>query len=286
MFACFKKDPVTSIGFDINSELVRSVELKKTNDCYFLTSSSANVDIAASRNKNVIIAIPYGAAISKIVQLDADLSEEEIEKYLIMNIKKYTGFNAEDISMDFNIVGPAENNPNKIDVELIAAKREQVAAKISLLRQYGINVKAVDVEPFALQRAALAQLSKNNNVTAIFNVKQHRLLLCVMQKEKILYVKEENISSEIDIGKQILAELQMFFAANAVDINHILIAGDVRLDGGLVEQVADQTNIRTSGGNPFINMELAPQINREDLDRNAHLMMLSCGLALWRFGHG
>lgn len=285
MFACFKKSPVTSIGFDINSELVRSVELKKTNDCYFLTSYSANVDMAANRNKNVIVAIPYGAAISKIVQLDAGLGEEEIEKYLTMNIKRYTGFNAEDISMDFNILGPAENNSNKIDVELIAAKREQVAAKISLLRQYGVNVKAVDVEPFALQRAALAQLPKESSI-AVFNVKQNSLLFCVIQQKKMLYVKEENIAIEIDIEKQILAELQMFFAANVVDINHILITGDVRLEDGLVEHIAEQTNIRTSGGNPFINMELAPQINRKDLNRNAHLMMLSCGLALWRFDHG
>lgn len=276
MFARFRKKPATFIGFDINSDQIISVELKRGNGGYCLESYAVHADIAEHENKMVTIALPYSAAITKIIQLDMNLNEEEIEDYLTMNMKKYTGLNAEDISMDFSVLGPAKNSSNKIDVELIAAKQEQVKGKIAFLQQYNIKVKAVDIESFALQRAALLQLPQDDAVTAVINVKQNNLLVGILQNKDMLYVREENVTPGQDINEQINAELQMFFAAHSISVDRILMAGEVTGENILID------NIPVSIANPFINMEIAPQIDRAKLNKVAHFLLISCGLALWQ----
>jgi Tfp pilus assembly PilM family ATPase len=72
----------------------------------------------------------------------------------------------------------------------------------------------------------------------------------------------------------------MFFAAHAINIEQILIAGEI------AEQNVSIENIPISVANPFINMEIASHIDRESLNKIAHLMALSCGLALWQFDYG
>jgi len=282
MFEWLKIKPTISVGIDIDDNSVKILELRKTRTeiCVESYAIYKNADISALvkpySKKFVTIGIPYSAVINKTIQLDAKLNEEEIENYLVMNMKKLTGFAALDISMDFKIL--EKTSTNKINVELIAARREQVLAKTSLLEK--VKVKAIDVESFALQRAALLQLHNNNDIIAAINLKTNNLLLCIFQQENIIYVKEENISEQ-NIAQLINKELQLFFATKSFTINQIIIAGEtVKVE--LLDSIYNETNIPTTLANPFSNMTFK---DKTGLFKIASALTLCCGLALWKFAY-
>lgn len=281
----------TSVGIDIGANSVSLLKLCRIRTGYEILSYTHRDDnnIAAllkqTKIKSTIIGMPHAAVISKVIQLDASLHTDEIENYLLMNMRKYTGFAAQDIRMDFNVLGLAPNFPNKVAVQLIAARREQVAARTKLLGEANIKVEAVDVESFALQRAALLQVAQADDVVAIVNLRQNSLLLCITQGNSMLYVKEEQIVALPDIAQQINQELQLFFANHSVTITQIIVAGTYADQMRLINNIAAATNITTYIANPFMDMECAGQIDKKALHKTAHTMLLSCGLALWKFAH-
>jgi len=287
-----KRSALVGIDFDVNT--VRLLELCKTRTGLCIESYvvCGNDDISQALNEAIkqsgvksklaVVGLPYSAVISKNIQLDARLNEDEIESYLLMNMKKFTGFGIQDICMDFNILGLVKNSPDKVNIEMIAAKREQVAAKTELMRTTNMKIKSVDVELFALHRAVLQQSIKYDSAIAVINLKMKSLLLSVLERKKILYAKEENITDH-GIAQQIGNELQLFFATNPCKVNQIIVSGENADCVNLLENISLQTGIPTCTADPFIDMEISEHVDAAALRKVAHNMVISCGLALWQF---
>ena len=271
-------------GIDIDHNCVKLIELRKTRQGYFVENYAVgNIDDIAQLNaksKISAIALPYAGVISKTIQLDASLHEKEIENYLLMNMQQYTGFMAQDISMDFSVHGPVKDCPDKIVVELTAARRKEVNARVNLFQRSYLKIKFVDVESFALQRAALLQLGNTDDAMVIINLKLRSLLFCVLQQGEIIYVTEENILDNQGVVERIRHELQMFFATHSLPITSILVGGESADKIGLIDEIAELVHIPVHIANPFINMEITKQLDSEEFYKIAHSMMISCGLAI------
>lgn len=270
----FKKEPESYIGLDINSDSVTSVTLCNIDSNYSLEDYAINNDLSTYKNQAVTIAVPYSATFNKVLQLDMSLSEADIEHYLTINMQKLTGFKAQDINMDFRVLGKSKKAQHKIDIELVAAKKELIEDRISQLEKFDVKLRAIDIESFALQRAALLQLPDDEYITAVINIKQQTLLLCVLQHNEILYIKEETLFSKEHISRQINHELEMLTAANSVTVDRILLAGEI-------EEVILEINIPVFKANPFMHIKINEKIDRDILYQKAPLLMVSCGLALW-----
>jgi len=288
----FKKfNNLEFVGIDISANTVRLVKLMKTKNNYrvaaYATCTAATpaaaltqaIAQAQTKIKTAIIAMPYSATIIKTISLDASLQEHEILRYLSHKIEKYTGVSAQNINMDFNVLGKTKDQTNKIDVQLVASKREQIDAKMDLLHQVNIRARVIDIESFALARAATLQ-AKEDIITVIkFN--KPTFLLCVLKNKTPIYTKEENIASQ-NFTKQLHHELQMFYATHDEIIKQIILAGDIPDPTSLAKNISMQINIPTSLANPFINMTFDDSINQKELYKIAPNMALSCGLALWQ----
>ena len=70
------------------------------------------INAAQIKIKTAAIAIPYSAVIIKTISLDASLQEHEILHYLNVNMEKYTGALAQNINMDFDVLGKTQNDSN------------------------------------------------------------------------------------------------------------------------------------------------------------------------------
>ncbi len=291
----FRAKRSASVGIDFDTNTVRLIELSKTRAglCVESYAICSNNDISQALNEAIklsgvktklaVIGLPYSSVISKNIQLDARLDVDEIESYLLMNMKKLTGFGVQDICIDFDRLGPVKNSPDKVNIEMIAAKREQVAAKKELMCCTNMKIKSVDMELFALQRAVLQQSIKYDGVIAVINLKKRSLLLSVLEQgRKILYAKEENII-EGDIAEQICNELQLCFATNPCKVNHIIMSGENADCADLLENISALTGIRACTANPFVDMEISGHVDALALRKVAHNMMISFGLALWQF---
>ncbi len=105
------------------------------------------------RSKECAVAISGDAAITKAVQMPRNLSEADLEQQIEMQADQYIPFPMEEVSYDFQVLGPSEKDPDMRDVLLVASRSENVEQRVAAVTAAGLVTKLVDVEAFALENA-------------------------------------------------------------------------------------------------------------------------------------
>ncbi len=86
------------------------------------------------------------------------------------------------------------------------------------------------------------------------------------------------------VVQQIGRALQVFFSSSEeAEINYIVLAGGVAMLPGLDSLIQEKLNIKTLIANPFLDMEIAERVNKNNLMEEASTLMVTCGLALRTF---
>ena len=86
------------------------------------------------------------------------------------------------------------------------------------------------------------------------------------------------------VVQQIGRALQVFFSSSEeAEIHYIVLAGGVAMLPGLDVFIQEKLNIKTAVANPFVDMEIAARVSKNNLMEEASALMLSCGLALRTF---
>ncbi|MDQ7003881.1 MAG: type IV pilus assembly protein PilM [Ghiorsea sp.] len=171
-----KKD--TLIGVDISATAIKLIELNKKKSGYVL-QSFANVplprdaiventvidSIAVSQAlldaieesgtamKNVSLAVSGNALIIKIIQVPVT-SEFDLEAQISFEADQHVPFDIEDVYSDFQILGANEDDPEMMDVVLVACRREVVDDYQLVLSEAGLAATCVDCAVFAIENAA------------------------------------------------------------------------------------------------------------------------------------
>ena len=166
------------LGVDITSSTVKLLELSKSGSGYKVESymvkplppntvvekvikdTDALADVmrkvvaqAKVKNKNAAVAVAGSAVITKVIEMPADLSDEGVESQLSVEADQYIPYPLDEVALDFELIGPSEDNADQMDVMLAACRRETVDARAEALEIAGLNPKVVDVEVFAVERA-------------------------------------------------------------------------------------------------------------------------------------
>jgi len=103
--------------------------------------------------KEVAIAISGDAAITKVIQMPRALRERDLEAQVEMQADQYIPFPMDEVSYDFEVLGPSEKDPETNDVLLVATRTENVEQRQAAVNAAGLTAKIVDVEAFALENA-------------------------------------------------------------------------------------------------------------------------------------
>jgi type IV pilus assembly protein PilM len=101
--------------------------------------------------KEVVTAVSGRAVIVKKIQMDV-MDDEEAREAIRWEAEQHVPFDIDDVSIDFQVLD-REGSPDKMDVLLVAAKREMLEARASLLRAAGLTPVTIDVDSFAVQNA-------------------------------------------------------------------------------------------------------------------------------------
>jgi type IV pilus assembly protein PilM len=174
----FKAKARTLLGLDITTSSVKLIELGLSGGQYRVESYAAEptppnsinekaiVDAAAvgdaikravkragARSKEAAVAISGDAAITKVIQMPRSLSESELESQVEMQADQYIPFPMEEVSYDYEVIGPSEKDPEMLDVLLVATRTENVEQRIAACTAAGLVARIVDVEAFALENA-------------------------------------------------------------------------------------------------------------------------------------
>lgn len=163
------------IGLDIGSSSIKLVELSEGKTGYRLQSlgitplpPEAIVDgalmdsvtvidaikelirSAKTKTKDVVTSVSGHSVIVKKVTLPF-MSKAELEESIKWEAERYIPFDINDVNLDFQILGSESENPEVMDVLLVAAKKDIINDYVSILIEAGLNPVIIDVDAFALE---------------------------------------------------------------------------------------------------------------------------------------
>ena len=106
---------------------------------------------AAIKQKAVVTAVGGRDVIVKKIQMDR-MKESDAREVIRWEAEQHVPFDMENVELDFQILDPAGEGL-QMSVLLVAAKRELVENKVSLLTDAGLSAEIIDVDAFALHNA-------------------------------------------------------------------------------------------------------------------------------------
>ena len=174
----FKRPMPPTIGVDIGTSSVKVLQLSKLGTSYrvehaavealpegaFAEHAINNVDEvgaairgavkrSGTKARHCIMAVSGSAVITKLIYLPGDLAEDEIEGQIEIEAGQYIPYPRDEVSLDFEVLGPSARNADVTEVLLAASKTENIETREAVAELAGLSTRVVDVEAFAIANA-------------------------------------------------------------------------------------------------------------------------------------
>jgi type IV pilus assembly protein PilM len=154
------------------------------------------------------------AAITKVIQMPAGLSDEDMEAQIQVEASQYIPYSIEEVSLDFEVLGPAKDHPDRVNVLLAAARTENVDLHIAALDLGGLTTKVMDVEVFAMENAfnklIVDQLSvPKDAVIVVIDIGATMTTLSALKDQRTIYSREQVFG-----GRQLTDEVMRRYGLN------------------------------------------------------------------------
>lgn len=265
----FKAKTPPLIGVDISSSAVKMVEIEeagKNKKAYrveryvieplpkeaVVDGNVANLDAVAetlrrawrrmeSKIRNVALALPAGAVITKKIIAPAGLREEELEAQVVAEANQYIPFALDEVNLDFQVLGNAPTGPEEVEVLIAAARKEKVEDRVAAAEAAGLKAVVMDVDHYATLTAfeLIAKQLPNGGreqTVAIVDIGAAMMHINVVHDNQHVYLREQTFG-----GNQLTQEIQRRYSLSAEE------AELAKRQGGLPE------NYETEVLQPFMD---------------------------------
>ena len=151
---------------------------------------------SGTRIRTVALGMPPASVITKKIILPAGLDEDQLEVQVESEASQYIPFALDEVSLDFDVIGPAPNSPEDVEVMLAAARREKVEDRVAIAEAAGLKAVVMDIESYAA-RAALDRVTVqmpqagNDQIVALFQIGAQVTHISVMLDGKTVYEREQ-----------------------------------------------------------------------------------------------
>jgi type IV pilus assembly protein PilM len=210
------------IGLDIRSSSVKLVELDQTAAGEYVLQRLASetlekgwitdgqiekfdevaeavrrvVSKSGTRIKNVVMAMPQSAVITKKINLPAGLREEELELHVESEANQYIPFSLDEVSLDFCVIGPSPTSGGDVEVLIAASRKERVQDRQGLAEAAGLKPVVLDIESHASRLAVgrlVAALPNEGKeaLIALFEIGADTTSLKVLRDDDMLYDRDQ-----------------------------------------------------------------------------------------------
>lgn len=217
------------LGIDIGSSSLKIVELSKSGSEIKVQSAGAfplppntvvegrvdnaealtqtllrAIQMLRTKAKHAAIAVPGSAVITRVLEMPAGLSDDEMESQLLLEAEQYIPYSLDEVAIDFAVL-PSEEDEDEDDddeggdrrdkVLLVACRKESTDALLELLEEASLEAKVIDVEPFCLERVyplLAEQLEEDSDsLIAVVDCGANNLRVNVLDKGSTVYSREE-----------------------------------------------------------------------------------------------
>jgi len=261
----FKPRAAALIGTDISSSAIKMVEISEAKGAFrveryaieplakdsVVDGNINNLDAVSetlrrchkrlgSKHKNLAMALPNAAVISKKILVPSGLTEDEIEFQVETEANQYIPFSLDEVNLDFQVLGPAPSSPDDVEVMIAASRKEKIEDRVAVSEVAGLKATVVDVDLFAAQSAfelietQFPDKGKDQNI-AIIDVGASFTNVNVLRNGQSIYLREQPFG-----GSQLTQEIQDKFGLSREE------AEVAKRSGGLPD------NYETDVLNPFL----------------------------------
>jgi type IV pilus assembly protein PilM len=246
-----KKQPL--IGVDISSTAIKLLQLSQTGGRYRVEHYAVEplppnavvekniveseavgeavrraVTRSGAKSKHAAAAVAGSSVITKVITLPGNLDEDEMEDQIQLEAAQYIPYPIEEVSLDFEVLGPVPSNPDMVNVMLVASRSENVEVRQSALDLGGLTADIMDVEAFAMENAfrlIADHLSvSRDGLVALVDVGATMTTLNVLRNQRSIYTREQVFG-----GKQLTDEVMRRYGLSYEE------AGMAKRQGGLPE---------------------------------------------------
>jgi type IV pilus assembly protein PilM len=233
----FKPKVPPLIGADISSSAVKMVEITQAGKGMYRVERYAieplpkdsvvegninNLDAVSdavkrchkrlgSNIKNLALALPNAAVISKKILVPAGQTEDDLELQVETEANQYIPFAIDEVNLDFQVLGPAPNSTEDIEVLIAASRKEKIIDRVAVAESAGLKATVMDVDVLAAQTAfeliesQFPEGGKDQNI-AMVDVGASVMAVNVLRNDQSIYMREQPFG-----GNQLTQEIQNKF---------------------------------------------------------------------------
>ncbi len=218
----FSRQPAPLLGLDISSSSVKLVELGRDKagnlvlercaieplERGWITDGNVEkfdevaeamrrvVKKSGTKTRNVAMALPPSAVITKKIILPGGMTEQELETQVETEANQYIPFSLDEVSLDFCVVGPSTTSVGDVEVLIAASRKEKVQDRQGLAEAAGLKPVIIDVESYSSRLAAgrLIEALPNkglDTMVALFEVGAFTTSMQVICNDDVLYDRDQ-----------------------------------------------------------------------------------------------
>jgi type IV pilus assembly protein PilM len=230
----FKKSK-TLLGLNIGSGSIKMVEFKDTGSVYTLSNFgmavlppdvivdgtimdtgaivSAITNLAANlkiKKKRICTSVAGHSVIIKKATLPR-VDESTIELTIQQEATQHIPYDINDVNLDFQILGPCPDNPDQMEIILVAVKKDTINDYLSLVEEAGFVPVVVDVDTFALSNTYEYnyETESSSEITALVDIGANLTNINILDRGVT------GFSRNITFGSRLITEhLQKKFSLN------------------------------------------------------------------------
>lgn len=154
----------------------------------------AAVRNSGSNSKLCSVAVSGSAVFTKAISLPANLAEADIESQVQIEANQYIPYPLDEISLDFEVLGPSPRNADMVDILLAASKNENVESRQDALESLGLKARVVDVESFAIANAfeliREREGIRSTETVGIFDIGHDLSTLLILRNGRVVYTRD------------------------------------------------------------------------------------------------
>ncbi|MCP2519726.1 type IV pilus assembly protein PilM [Candidatus Aminicenantes bacterium AC-708-M15] len=170
------------------------------------------------KNNNVALSLSGSGVIIKKISLPY-LTPEELEESILWEAKQHIAFPLDEVTIDYVILEtPKVEEERKMDVLLVAVKKDKINSYRSVITQAGKNLEVIEVDAFALLNSLEINYDDYRNWRiALINIGSDLTTINVVEKGIPIFVREfamggnyltQNIQKEFNLNYEEAEQLK------------------------------------------------------------------------------
>jgi type IV pilus assembly protein PilM len=209
------------VGLDIGSSAVKAVMLRHSRSGWSLVaageapipnggmqdgaaaqptaiSEAVNqvFDTIRVRRARVAAALSGHAVIVKRLSLPA-MSQAELADAIPWEAEQYIPFDLTEVQLDYQVVNTQDPGKTSLDVLLVAAKKDRIEDRASIIAQTGRRPVVVDIEAFALANAYQVNYPERTDpFSALLHVGRSVTIVCLLEKGEPAFARDISIGGQ------------------------------------------------------------------------------------------